>query len=74
MDERFMENAAALELLHRDAALRNVMNAKPETSPLFDGLHCIEPDCGEEIPAPRLALLKIRCVECQARKEKPHVH
>lgn len=39
----------------------------PETHPDFDGQHCI--DCGEEIPAPRLALFKIRCVECQRALE-----
>jgi hypothetical protein len=67
-----MENAAALELLHRDAALRAITERKPEVVVGFDGLHCIEPDCGEEIPAGRLALGKVRCIECQRMKESKH--
>ncbi len=40
----------------------------PESHPDFDGTHCV--DCGEEIPAPRLALGKVRDVECQQRLER----
>lgn len=40
----------------------------PESHPDFDGSHCV--DCEEDIPAKRLALKKVRCVECQARLEK----
>jgi RNA polymerase-binding transcription factor DksA len=69
MDERFMENASALEQLHRDAAIAAATNRQVESSPLFDGVHCIEDDCGAEIPAARRALGKIRCIECQAMKE-----
>lgn len=39
----------------------------PESDPNFDHKHCI--DCGEEIPEARLALFKIRCVECQRALE-----
>lgn len=42
----------------------------PQTHPLFDGVHCVEEECGEEIPAPRLALGRVRCVSCQERAEK----
>jgi hypothetical protein len=64
VDERFMENAAALELLHRDAALRNVMDAKPETSPLFDGtaLHRARLRRGDPGPAPGTAQDPLRRV------------
>ncbi len=41
----------------------------PESHPDFDGRTCVEPDCGAEIPAGRLALGKVRCVECVARQE-----
>lgn len=39
----------------------------PEFDPEFDGLHCIE--CDAEIPAARLKLHKIRCVDCQEELE-----
>lgn len=66
-----MEHAAALELLHRDTAIAAVANQVcQEHDPSFDGVHCIEPDCGDEIPEGRLALGKIRCVACQAWREK----
>lgn len=40
----------------------------PETHPDFDGTHCVE--CGDDIPAERLNLGRIRCVYCQERIEK----
>lgn len=40
----------------------------PETHPDFDGTHCI--DCGEPIPSLRLAMFKVRCVDCQSELEK----
>ena len=45
-----------------------VITRPTETNPDFDGLHCI--DCDEKIPAARLKLGKIRCVECQTVLEK----
>ena len=36
----------------------------PETHPDFDGESCV--DCGETIPAKRLAMFKVRCVRCQS--------
>ena len=42
----------------------------PQSHPDFDGLHCVQPDCGAEIPAGRLALGRVRCVECQGLKER----
>lgn len=41
----------------------------PEQHPDFDGKHCVDEDCGIEIPAARLAMHRIRCVDCQARRE-----
>lgn len=43
-----------------------VMNL-PESHPDFDGKHCI--DCDGEIPAKRLELHRIRCVDCQSMLE-----
>lgn len=40
----------------------------PESHPDFDGLHCL--DCEAEVPAARLALGRIRCVDCQQHKER----
>lgn len=39
-----------------------------ETDPAFDGESCI--DCSIDIPKARLALGRIRCVECQSLLEK----
>jgi RNA polymerase-binding transcription factor DksA len=73
VDERFMEHAAALEQLHRENAIANASAAPREPLAPFDGLHCIEDDCGDEIPAGRLALGKRRCITCQTLKEKRRV-
>ncbi len=32
--------------------------------------HCIEPDCGEELGPVRLLMGSVRCMPCQAHKEK----
>lgn len=65
-----MEMAERLEQAQRDAGVRAAARQANETSDLFDGVHCIEPDCGEPIPQARLALNKVRCVTCQAAREK----
>ena len=55
--------------LHLATALsRAVGKSAPETHPDFNGLDCV--DCLEPIPAARLALGRVRCVECQERREK----
>ena len=64
-----MEIAAELELLHRESAIK-ACSPKVESDPRFDGVHCVEDDCGDEIPPGRLALKKIRCITCQAIREK----
>lgn len=66
-----MEMAAQLEQQQRDAAITRQSRAVlHESDPGFDGANCVEVDCGEAIPAARLALGKIRCVACQAAREK----
>jgi hypothetical protein len=42
---------------------------RPQTHPDFDGLHCVEEDCGVELPPVRLAYKRIRCSTCQQRVE-----
>jgi len=37
--------------------------ARPETHPDFDGFHCV--DCDDELPAFRLKIGRVRCVDCQ---------
>jgi len=37
----------------------------PESHPDFDGLHCVEEDCGVVLPLERLKLHRIRCTSCQ---------
>ncbi len=67
MDEKQFEMAAELEQRHRDAALATHMRqVKPPVD--FNGTDCV--DCDEPILAPRLALGRWTCVECQTRKEK----
>lgn len=46
--------------------------AAPESHRRFDGLHCVEEDCGVEIPEARLKHGKVRCVDCQEIIEKQH--
>lgn len=43
---------------------------KPEQHPDFDGRHCVEAECEVAIPDERLALGKVRCVECASLIEK----
>ncbi len=63
------DRASAIEAQFNEDALEEARRRiAPETSPDFDGKHCIE--CGEKIPAARLKLGKIRCIDCQSQKEQ----
>jgi len=63
------EIASAYEMEFTQRAIERLQNQmKPETSIDFDGKHCIE--CESEIPKGRLAMKKIRCVDCQTVLEK----
>jgi RNA polymerase-binding transcription factor DksA len=63
------DRASAIEAIFNEDALRDAKKrAQPETHPDFDGTHCV--GCGEEIPAARLELSRIRCVECQDQLER----
>jgi len=50
-----------------DVQRRALLANRPEKHPDFDGLHCVM--CDEVIPAARLAMFKIRCIECQREVE-----
>lgn len=70
MDEKFLELASELEERQRLNAI--ALAARPDPRDkfvFFDGVHCVEEDCGDEIPAARRALGKFRCVACQTMKE-----
>ncbi len=53
-----------------DALNRALGKSGPEKHPDFDGIHCVEEDCGVEIPPGRLLHGKVRCVDCQHALEK----
>ena len=66
-DEGDLASALELGFLAQTIA-RHQEKMKPETHPDFDGEHCI--DCDIEIPEQRLAMHKIRCVDCQELLER----
>lgn len=69
MDEWQFEMAARAEEAQRAAAQQRAQDAqRVETHPGFDGEHCVE--CEEAIPAQRLRMGKVRCVECQTILER----
>jgi RNA polymerase-binding transcription factor DksA len=72
MADRYTEQVDAAQMqqdrTNQDAIDRVRAQLVPETHPDFDGVHCI--DGGEVIPPARLALGKIRCVNCQELKER----
>ena len=49
--------------LNSDAEARARGKSAPESHPEFDGYHCV--DCSEGIHPVRLAMGKVRCMECQ---------
>lgn len=53
-----------------DAERRARGKSAPESHPDFDGLHCVEEDCGVVIPRERLNVGKVRCVDCQRLREE----
>lgn len=66
-----IDDAQAYNELHQEVSLKNqALKNLPETHPDFDGEHCVEAHCGVRIPNGRLALRKVRCVDCQELLEK----
>ena len=69
MNEKDLELADSIAQAQRDNGILFAQLAvRPEKHPEFDGLHCV--DCEVSIPAPRLAMGRVRCVECQEDLEK----
>ena len=68
LDNRDLAQYTAQYAEAEDALEEARRKTAPETNPDFDGKHCIE--CGEKIPAARLKLMKIRCIDCQSLKEQ----
>lgn len=72
MNERHadpIDEAAALTASLTEGAVEAARRASaPETHPDFDGQCCV--DCGADIPPGRLALQKVRCIECQSEREQ----
>lgn len=67
--EQQFEMADRLAEAEREAGItRARKRIAPETHPDFDGTHCVE--CEVDIPAARLALGKVRCVDCQLLLER----
>ena len=62
--------AETLEVCMADALRRQLGKSAPEQDSRFDGAHCIEEDCGVEIPRARLNMGRVRCVDCQVRVER----
>lgn len=60
--------APVVEVCQAEAEARARGRSGPESHPDFDGLHCV--GCDVEIPAGRLALHKVRCVDCQQVLER----
>lgn len=61
--------ASAYQMRENAIALQKAMAANaPETHPDFDGSSCVS--CGDDIPAARLTLGKVRCVVCQNKIER----
>ena len=60
----------AIEACTEDAVRRAVGKSAPEFDARFDGVHCVEDECGVTIPLARRAMGKVRCIDCQTRREK----
>lgn len=64
MDEREFEIASnTTERLHAEGVAMVQLRLAPQHHPDFDGAHCL--DCETPLPALRLEMGRIRCVECQ---------
>jgi len=60
-----IDSAQEVNELHQELSLIAARaKAQPEQHDKFDGKHCV--DCEEPIPPVRLALGRVRCVDCQS--------
>lgn len=58
------------EFMTERAVAQRRAQAAPQFHPDFDGVHCVEKDCGVDMPPERLTARRVRCVECQRIIEK----
>lgn len=66
-----LEDASNIHQRMNDEGREVSANAiRPQFHPDFDGKHCVEADCGVELPPVRLAYKWIRCTTCQGAVEK----
>jgi NAD-dependent SIR2 family protein deacetylase len=70
MSERSDELDMAAELQEQANvdALARVRTQLTQTHPDFNGVDCI--DCGETLPAVRIAYKRVRCTTCQCEVER----
>lgn len=62
-----------VEVCSADALKRQLGLSDPKLQPGFadwDRLHCVEEDCGVELPAARIAAERCRCIDCQTLLER----
>lgn len=63
MPDQF-DQATDIEMAQRDEALRAALRPdRPQRHVDFDGENCVS--CAMPIPAKRLEMKRVRCVECQ---------
>lgn len=64
------EATETIEYCTAEALRRQLGKSAHERHPNFDGLHCVEEDCGVELPRERLNAGRVRCFDCQSLREK----
>lgn len=72
MTERSADELEAAEEIReqiRDDGLARVRAQLTQSHPDFDGIHCVNPKCGEELPPVRIAYKRVRCAPCQQALE-----
>lgn len=54
-----------MRFLQEQAALTKSPKFLAQSHPNFDGVHCVNPDCEDDLPEARIKLGRIYCVSCQ---------
>jgi len=58
------------EKINQSGRAQNERALAPQKHPDFDGVHCVEEDCGEDLPPIRIVMGRIRCTPCQVAADK----
>jgi RNA polymerase-binding transcription factor DksA len=69
MQERILEHSEMLVNKEIDDQIKTAQQALAKPAG-FDGVNCIEEECGEPIPQERLSLGAYRCIDCQEAHEQ----